>query len=1583
MPNERSPAALEASFKARLGGEALGEAARDFIAQAARDWAKDELSALKVDEVAALAEDLWRFANEVAGQGPQVRIRRNKSRIGRLDLIEVVQDDRPFILASVMAEIAARGLVVEAMAHPVVEIAGKLRSTIQVAIRPARDHATIRKGITEVVEEVVGATEDFSRMTERFAGSIKELEKSGEGSAEDLAFLKWLDAGRFVFLGARRYDYPAKGQPIPCSGSGLGVLRDPSRFVLRNSDEPSVRAAMRRQVESLGPVTMAKSNLKSRVHRRVHMDYVGLKRFENGKAVGEDRFVGLLTAEAYILPVAQTPMIREKAAAVFEAAHLGASAHAAARLRTILEDWPRDDLFQISHEALLEGAMQALHLQDRPRVDLFVRLDPFDRFASIMVYLPRERFDYDLVQDAGEILAQAFKGRVSAVYPSFGDAPLARIHFIIGFTPGKHPAPDTDTLRRKLCVLAQSYDDLVAEAARKRGASDEDADALAARAMGFSPTYQAVNTAADALDDLAVAEGLSKDNPLIAKVFRRSGDPGKRLRLKLYAVKAATALADVVPVLEHMGLKAIREDSFGLTHGRSRVFIDEYLLEDRAGRSLDIDDVGAPLEGAFVAIWTCVTESDGFNRLVIDLGVNWRDAALIRALARYRQQSGLDPSQMVQEQALADYPAIANLILDLFRVRFDPAIVADVIARQELAKVMFEQIEEALGSVTSLDADRALRRIAELVQSVVRTNFYQLADNGAPKPYIAFKVASRALVELPAPKPFREIFISSPQVDGVHLRLGPVARGGLRWSDRRDDFRTEVLALVKAQQVKNAVIVPVGSKGGFFPKRLPRGGAPEAIRAEGVAAYTTFVTALLDLTDNIGVDGKIIPPVGVVVHDPEDPYLVVAADKGTATFSDIANGVAEDHDFWLGDAFASGGSVGYDHKAMGITARGAWEAVKRHFRELGKDIQAEPFTAMGVGDMSGDVFGNGMLLSRQTRLLAAFDHRHIFFDPDPDPAASFAERERLFALPRSSWDDYDKTLISAGGGVFPRSAKSVALTEEVKAMLDLKVDETTPQELISAILKARVELLYLGGIGTYVKALTQANAEVGDKANDAVRVNGAELRCKVVGEGANLGFTQAGRIEFAMAGGRINTDAIDNSAGVDCSDHEVNIKILLRMAERAGKLDRPARNVLLAEMTDEVGAHVLSHNYDQTLALSLMEADAVIDLDAQEQFMVELEAKGRLDRPVEGLPSPKVVEARAKGGRGLTRPELAVLLAYGKLDLFDQIIASEAPDDPHFHAVLTGYFPQALGRFDAEMRRHRLKREIIATVIGNEMANLCGPTFPGRLQRAVGCSTACLVTAFAAGRIIIDFNRLWMAVEALDGKGPAAGQLALFRELAQILRGQTFWLARRPAARPSNVRDTIKAYYAPLAHMREEGLEILSAFDRKAAAKRADAFVRAGAPRALAVEIAAMRTMIPAIDLVDLANNAGWPATNVLRIFHQLGGLLGYDRLRAAAVDLRPADPFERTAVRRLIEEMIAEQVALTAHILTFAANPQAGDSVKAARTTVASWTSLNRTVVKIAQDALTEVESAEGDWTFAKLTIANAALRHLLAEPV
>jgi len=1606
----RAPASrpLTKAILAALKDDPAVDQAKAFAVQAAADCAPDELPELTAAEVAENLADFWRFGERRRGRAPTIRVApiiggKNEG----LDRLEIVQDDAPFLVDSIMGEIAEQGLSVRALFHPIVEIqrdrAGirggggqpRRESMIQVILEPIgadREQALVA-GVTATLKDVRAAVDDFPDMLALMARTLAELEThGGRARAEELAFLSWLEAEQFVFLGARVYEYPrlkngdyAAEEPLYQAKDGLGVLRDPSRTVLRRANEPAILLGKVKDRLLTDPaLTVAKSNVRSRVHRRGYMDYVGVKRYgDDGRPVGEVRFVGLFTAEAYDQPASAVPLVREKVARVLARAATVPGSHNEKRLKNIVENHPRDELFQMSEDDLLAEALGILHLYDRPRVRLFERRDPFDRFASVLLFLPRDHYDSELAARAGRILASAYRGRVSASYPSFSDAPLARVHYIIGFTPGQHDEPDLKALEAAITDAARTWEDRFEAAVRASGRPPEAvADVLTRYGDAFPAGYRDRFDPAEALGDLAVIDGMAPDQSVCVRAYRSAADSELQFRFKLYRPGAPAPLSDVLPILENMGLKAIAEAGFPVCRaGQPTVWVHDFEIEDPHGADLVFADLKGAFEDAVVAVWTGRTENDGFNRLVLELSIPWRDAALIRAFARHRQQSGLDPSQRVQEEALSAHPDVARLILELFTTKFDPATKASLDKRRDKAQAVMARIVEALQAVESLDEDRVLRRIALLVQAMQRTNFYQAGPDGGPKPYISFKVASGELADLPAPKPFREIFVWGVNVEGVHLRFGPVARGGLRWSDRRDDFRTEVLGLVKAQQVKNAVIVPVGSKGGFYPKQLPKGGTRAEVQAEGINAYKTFLSGLLDITDNLSPDGKVIPPEQVIAFDGDDPYLVVAADKGTATFSDIANGMAEAYGFWLGDAFASGGSAGYDHKVMGITARGAWEAVKRHFRELGKDIQAEPFTVVGCGDMSGDVFGNGMLLSKQTKLLAAFDHRDIFLDPDPDPAASWAERARMFALPTSSWADYDRKLISKGGGVFSRSLKSIPLSAPVKAMLEVKADAMAPTELINAILKSQAELLYLGGIGTYVKAEREANAEVGDKANDAVRINGKDLRVKVVGEGANLGLTQAGRIEYAQAGGHIDTDAIDNSAGVDTSDHEVNIKILTGMLERTGELTRKRRDTLLQSMTDDVARHVLAHNYDQTLALSLMEMDAVGELQPYAQFMADLEAKGRLDRAVEGLPDAAGIAERAQAGKGLTRPELAVLLAYGKLELKREIVASDAPDDPFFERLLEDYFPKAMRKYAQPMRRHRLRRDIIATVVANDVINRCGPSFPNRLMPAAGADATAFTAGYEAAKAVLGIPALWNQVAALDGKAPAAGQMALFRRLSAALRGSTFWLTRRAARDKLDVDALVKAYGPSFQTLLKLMPGILSPIEQASVETRVRQLTEAGAPLDKARAVAVLQPMTIAGDLVDLAEASSWPLANVARLYHAVGEAFGFDRVRQAAGAYAVGDNFERMALRRLIEDLLTQQADLTRAVMAFTGGSQAGDDARLAHDAASAWMALRFDKVEVARRTIDEIEASGGAWTFAKLTIANAALRELAAE--
>ena len=1602
--NAFSAVALTAAFMASLESQTGGPApsspeAAEFLSQVLADYRPAELPGVGTADLGAVLAGFWHFAEAFEGQEPRMRLipaRGVGSGLLDLDVLEIVQSDAPFIVDSVMAEVAEWGVEIQAMFHPLLGQGDARRSMIQVWLAPvgAARRARLVEDLKVTLSDVHTANADFPAMLTLMARSIGELIRAAPGDpavlAEDIAFLRWLGEGHFVFLGARAYDYPrtADGaysaeEPTYDRAAGLGVLRDPARGVLRRNAEPAVlSAALREGLAEAGPLVVAKSSHRSRVHRRSYLDYIGIRRYgPDSKPSGEVRFVGLFTADATDGAARDTPILRTKINEVIAKAGFPSGGHNAMRLARILETFPRDELFQVPVDELLPIARDILHLSDRPRVKIFARRDPFDRFVSILLYAPRERYDERLRRKTAEILEGAFRGKVIASYPSYSDSPLARVYYVLNVDPGPQATPDLAEVEAQVARAARTWDDDLEAAIRLEMSDGLGAARLLKTWAGAFPVgYRDRYDAVEGLLDARAAEQLTGQGEVSVRAFRRADESARKFRFKLYRRGPEPApLSGVLPILGHMGLNALSEEGFAVTPGDGgggRIWIHEFVVDDENGERLSFADMKAPFEAAFTAVWSGRTESDGFNRLVLELGVSWREAALIRALARYRQQSGLDPSQPAQEAALAAYPGVARLILQLFAARLDPAAADSLAMRATQAAALGEAIKAALQEVSSLDDDRVLRRLAALVQSITRTNYYQTDAAGRDKPYISFKIASRELADLPAPKPFREIFVASPVVEGVHLRFGPVARGGLRWSDRRDDFRTEVLGLVKAQQVKNAVIVPVGSKGGFYPKMLPKGGSPQVLQDEAIRAYKIFLCGLLDLTDTLDAVGAVVHPAHMVIHDGDDPYLVVAADKGTASFSDIANGVAADYGFWLGDAFASGGSAGFDHKDMGITARGAWESVKRHFREMGKDIQTQPVTVIGVGDMSGDVFGNGLLLSKTLRLVAAFDHRHIFIDPDPDAATSWAERQRLFDLPSSSWDLYDRSRISAGGGVWPRGQKSIPLSDEVRELLDLGAPEASPAEVMSAILKCRAELLYLGGIGTYVKASSQSQLDVGDKANDQIRVNGRDLRCKVVGEGANLGLTQAGRIEYALLGGRIDTDAIDNSAGVDTSDHEVNIKILTGLAEHAGRLAPADRDPLLVAVTADVAAHVLRHNYDQTLALSLLESEAVNELAGQAEFMADLERRGRLDRALEGLPGRDAVADRAKMGRGLTRPELAVLLAYGKIELSDEIVASRAPDDPWFMSALEGYFPAKMRRFSEEMRAHRLRREIIATVAANDMVNLCGPTFAARLRGAAGCDTTALVMAFEAARQILRFSDIWSQVAALDGEVPAAAQTELFKELVNVLRGQTYWLARRAAREGADVENLVRTYQPAVDALKGVIPAALSSFEAKAAVRRGAGWIKRGAPKGLAHSVALMRTLASAATLADLAAAEAWPVPNAAYVYHRVGGVFGFDKLRAAATARAPGDAFERLAVRRLVGDLLVEQAALTQAVMRFSGGP--GRDPAADMAAVAAWSAAHVQMVRATRRTLEDIERSGGEWTFAKLTIANAALRDL-----
>lgn len=1485
-----------------------------------------------------------RFRDEAFQQGGRER---------QITILEVVNDNKAFLLDSTLAELAEQGYEPRLVAHPILAVvrdaAGAFVSLAGEAVGRAPEGARreslihihldridtpearerLKAGLERVYVDVGLAVDDWAAMRGRITEVIQDYRGNPPPLPEDevaeaLQFLEWIAGDNFTLLGIRAYRFPGGDAAAdPIEGSGLGILRDPSVRVLRKNREmvvmsPEIRAFLAKPQALI----ITKANVKSRVHRRVHLDYVGVKLFRpDGRLDGELRIVGLLTSNAYTGSARAIPYLRLKVARVARNTGFDAASYSGRALLNVLDAYPRDELFQIDAETLERFALDILQLIERPRVRALARVDEFDRFVSILVFIPKDRYDTLVRRRVGEFLAQIYEGRLSAAYPAYPEGPLARTHYIVGRDEGRTPRIDRATLEAGIAAIVRTWPDSLKDVLDQQKAGPA-ARALTERyAEAFGAAYRERFSATDALEDIEMLQRLAPERARAVNLYRREGDPATRANLKVFSSGEPISLSARVPVLENMGFRVVNERTFNLSpHANgaapqepARVWLHDMTLERAGGGEIDVARLDPTIEAALMAQFRGLAESDRFDQLVLAAGLAWREAALLRALGRYLRQVGAPYAQDYIADALTRHAGIASKLISYFFAKFDPR--ADAGKREKATQAEREAIEQALNDVTSLDEDRILRRLVNLIESALRTNFFQIGPDGHPRSTISFKFECARLDELPLPRPLYEIFVYSPRVEGVHLRFGKVARGGLRWSDRPQDFRTEVLGLVKAQQVKNAVIVPVGAKGGFVPKQLPPASERQAWLAEGTESYRIFVRTLLELTDNL--DGEaVIPPADTVRHDGDDPYLVVAADKGTATFSDIANALSLEKGHWLGDAFASGGSQGYDHKKMGITARGAWEAVRRHFREIDIDVQTAPFTVAGVGDMSGDVFGNGMLLSPAIKLVAAFDHRDIFLDPDPDPAKSLAERQRLFALPRSSWQDYDKSLISKGGGIYSRQAKSIPLSPQLRALLDLDKSDVTPPELMTAILKARVDLLWFGGIGTYVRASDETDAQVGDRANDPIRITGSDLRARVVGEGANLGSTQRGRIEAARAGVRINTDAIDNSAGVNTSDVEVNIKIALAGPVRDGRLSEKKRNALLVEMTDEVGHLVLRNNYLQSLALSLTEAQGAAATPALRRLMLALEAQGRLDRSVEFLPTDMVLTERAKRGEGLSRPELAVLLAYAKLALHDALLDSAIPDDLYLNKELARYFPKELrNRFGDEIAGHKLRREIVATQLANAIINRGGPAIVSTLASQTRADAPAIAAAYAIARDSFDLIALNAAIDALDNKIPGKTQIGLYAAAQELVTDRMSWFLRRGVAKPGTIEQTVAHYAQGVAALAGELGSLLPEAAAQARTARIAVLVAESVPEPLAAQIASLPALAQATDIVDIAERTKRSIAEVARIHFGADSIFGLSALAAAAGAVPATDDYERLARDRAIETLTDAHAGLTQEI--------------------------------------------------------------------
>jgi glutamate dehydrogenase len=1450
-------------------------------------------------------------------------------------IVEIVTDDMPFLVDSVTMELARQGYPIHLVIHPVIRVrrdedgnlldvpdpGGDLGGTIAESVLHAEvgresDQASqdeLGRSVERVLGEVYAAVADWHAMRGRAESLIGEFDEhepqavDPAGLEEAKAFLRWLTHDHFTFLGYREYELVGEGEDTGLKAipdTGLGILRGAP--VTPYTKLTSGALAMAR---SPHPLVITKANSRATVHRPAYLDYIGVKRFaEDGTVICERRFLGLYTSAAYKSGARDIPIVRGKVHDVLDRAGFPADSHDYKALLEILESYPRDSLFQTESADLFEIAVGILTLGERQRLRLFVRRDRLDRFVEAIVCIPRDRFNTENRERIARLLVESCGGSHVDWSLQLSESLLVRVHYIVHCPDGAPVEIDVADLEARLVKATRAWTDDLRVALIEEHGEDEGGKLFRSYERAFPPAYRDERVARSAVADIARIQELHGTDEPIMSLYRPLEAPEGLVRCKLFSIRGVS-LSDVLPTFEHMGAKVVDERPYEISPAdRAPLFLYDFGLQ---GVAEDVDRVRDIFQETFLGVWRGDYEDDRLNALTLRAGLTGREIVVIRAVTKYLRQVGIPFSDAYMQRTLLVQADITKLLVRLFLLRLDP----DCDDRSG-ADALVREIERLIDAVVSLDEDRILRAFLSVIRATLRTNFFQRGDDGRPRAHVSFKLDPSLISVLPLPKPKFEIFVYSPRVEGVHLRGGKVARGGLRWSDRREDFRTEVLGLMKAQMVKNALIVPVGSKGGFVVKRAPATGGREALQAEAIACYRTFLSGLLDITDNI-VGGDVVGPSRVVRYDEDDPYLVVAADKGTATFSDTANEVSAQYGFWLGDAFASGGSQGYDHKAMGITARGTWESVKRHFRELGTDIQHDDFTVVGIGDMSGDVFGNGMLLSRHIKLLGAFNHAHIFLDPDPDPEASFDERKRLFELPRSSWSDYDPELISPGGGVWERTAKSIPISDEVRVAFDIDARELSPVELIREILRAPVDLLWNGGIGTYIKASTESHADAGDKANDIVRLDGSDLRCRVVGEGGNLGFTQRGRIQYALAGGRINTDAIDNVAGVNCSDHEVNIKILLDALVDEGDMTEKQRNELLVEMTDAVASRVLYGSYTQTQAMSLAEAQATPMIDVHARLIRNLEHEAGLNRELEALPDDDTFAERRSNHEGLVAPELAVVMAYCKIHLYSQLLETDLPEDPYLAHDLERYFPPPLPeRFGQQMRRHRLRREIIATVVANQLVDRAGSTFAFRLQEETGARMSIIARGYAVAREVFDMMTFWEAVEALDNEVDAQTQTAMLIEARRLVERASRWLVR---STPSSINIARRArYFADGARRLGEALpDILGDAERENFDAHAAELTEAGVPGGLARRVAGFPSLVYTFDVVEVSDGTGHQLDVVTETYFRLGARLELTWLRDRILDLPRDNRWQTLARAALRDDLYSLHRALTQEVLS------------------------------------------------------------------
>ncbi|WP_010173051.1 NAD-glutamate dehydrogenase [Pseudomonas sp. PAMC 25886] len=1596
---------LQAALAQHISEQALPQVAL-FAEQFFGIISLDELTQRRLSDLAGCTLSAWRLLERFDHTQPQVRVYNpDYERHGWQSThtaVEVLHHDLPFLVDSVRTELNRRGYSIHTLQTTVLSVRrGKKGELLEILPKGtqgedvqqeslmyleidrcanAAELNVLSKELEQVLGEVRVAVADFEPMKAKVQELLAGIDASsyvidGEEKAEIKSFLEWLVGNHFTFLGYEEFvvrDEADGGHIEYDANSFLGLTK-----LLRpglTADDLRIEDYAVNYLREPAVLSFAKAAHPSRVHRPAYPDYVSIRQIDaDGKVIKECRFMGLYTSSVYGESVRVIPYIRRKVTEIERRSGFQAKAHLGKELAQVVEVLPRDDLFQTPVDELFSTVMSIVQIQERNKIRVFLRKDPYGRFCYCLAYVPRDIYSTEVRQKIQQVLMDRLKASDCEFWTFFSESVLARVQLILRVDPKNRLDIDPLQLEKEVVQACRSWQDDYSSLVVESFGEAHGTNVLADFPKGFPAGYRERFAAHSAVVDMQHLLSLTEANPLVMSFYQPLGQvSGQReLHCKLYHADTPLALSDVLPILENLGLRVLGEFPYRLRHANGREFwIHDFAFTAAEGLNLDIQQLNDTLQDAFVHIVNGDAENDAFNRLVLTAGLPWRDVALLRAYARYLKQIRLGFDLGYIASTLNNHTDIARELTRLFKTRFYLARKLTAEDLEDKQQRLEQAILTALDDVQVLNEDRILRRYLDLIKATLRTNFYQADANGQNKSYFSFKFNPHTIPELPKPVPKFEIFVYSPRVEGVHLRFGNVARGGLRWSDREEDFRTEVLGLVKAQQVKNSVIVPVGAKGGFLPRRLPLGGSRDEIAAEGIACYRIFISGLLDITDNLK-DGALVPPLNVVRHDNDDPYLVVAADKGTATFSDIANGIAIDYGFWLGDAFASGGSAGYDHKKMGITAKGAWVGVQRHFRERGINVQQDSITVVGVGDMAGDVFGNGLLMSDKLQLVAAFNHLHIFIDPNPTPANSFAERQRLFDLPRSAWTDYDTSIMSEGGGIFSRSAKSIAISPQMKERFDIQADKLTPTELLNALLKAPVDLLWNGGIGTYVKASTESHADVGDKANDALRVNGNELRCKVVGEGGNLGMTQLGRVEFGLNGGGSNTDFIDNAGGVDCSDHEVNIKILLNEVVQAGDMTDKQRNQLLASMTDEVGSLVLGNNYKQTQALSLAARKAFERAAEYKRLMSDLEGRGKLDRAIEYLPSEDQLTERAATGKGLTRPELSVLISYSKIDLKEALLKSLVPDDDYLTRDMETAFPPSLvAKFSEAMRRHRLKREIVSTQIANDLVNHMGITFVQRLKESTGMSPANVAGAYVIVRDIFHLPHWFRQIEALDHQVSAEVQLALMDELMRLGRRATRWFLRSRRNEQDAARDV--AHFGP--HLAALGLkldELLEGPTREGWQNRYQAYVEAGVPELLARMVAGTTHLYTLLPIIEAADVTGQSAADVAKAYFAVGSALDLPWYLQQISDLPVGNNWQAQAREAFRDDVDWQQRAITIKVLQMADAPENMEA------RVALWLEQNASMVERWRAMMVEIRAAVGT-DYAMYAVANRELLDL-----